>query len=173
MTTLTFHISRCLGRRLKAGDEIVLSRMDHDANVAPWLLLAEEKALTVRFMDFDTETYEFDDDALDRVLSERTKLVAVGHASNLTGTVNDVKAMAAKAAAAGALVYVDAVQFGAAPAHRRRRRSAAISWSPRPTSGSGRTRASCGEARRLSRRRSPTRCGRPETIWDRSSRPAP
>ncbi len=111
MTTLTLHMSRCLGRRLKAGDEIVLSRMDHDANVAPWLLLAEEKGLRVRFVDFNVDSYEFDDDALDAVLSERTKLFAVGYASNLTGTVNDISAMAAKAKAAGALVYVDAVQL--------------------------------------------------------------
>jgi cysteine desulfurase family protein (TIGR01976 family) len=111
MTTLTFHVSRCLGRRLRPGDEIVVSRMDHDANVAPWLLLAEEKGLTVRFVDFNTETYEFDDDALDRVLSGQTRLFAIGYASNLTGTVNELKTMAGKAKAAGALVYVDAVQL--------------------------------------------------------------
>src|SRR3954451_15070408 len=76
MTTLTLHFSRCLGRRFKAGDEIVLSRMDHDANVAPWLLLADDLGLRVRWMEFDPDTYEFPDDALSKVLSERTKLVA-------------------------------------------------------------------------------------------------
>lgn len=111
MTTLTLHMSRCLGRRFNAGDEIVLSSMDHDANVAPWLLLAEDLGLVVRWMEFDPETYEFPDDALSKVLTERTRLVALGYASNCTGTVNPVKAFAAEARAAGALVYVDAVQF--------------------------------------------------------------
>lgn len=111
MTTLTFHFSRCLGRQFRVGDEIVLSRMDHDANVAPWLLLAEDRGLVVRWMDFDPETYEFPDDALTRVLSERTRLVAFGAASNCTGTVNDMKRLAAQAKAVGAIVYVDAVQY--------------------------------------------------------------
>jgi cysteine desulfurase family protein (TIGR01976 family) len=115
MTTLTLHMSRCLGRRFKRGDEIVLSRMDHDANVAPWLLLAEDLGLVVRWMDFDPETCEFADDALSPVLSEKTRLVALGYASNCTGTINDVKTFAAQAKAAGALVYVDAVQY--APHH--------------------------------------------------------
>ncbi|WP_119389025.1 cysteine desulfurase-like protein [Taklimakanibacter lacteus] len=111
MTTLTLHMSRCLGRRLSPGDEIVLSRMDHDANVAPWLLLAEDRGLTVRWMDFDPETYEFAEDALTSVLSPKTKLVAMGFASNCTGTINDVKRFAADAHQAGALFYVDAVQL--------------------------------------------------------------
>jgi cysteine desulfurase family protein (TIGR01976 family) len=111
MTTLTLHMSRCLGRRFRRGDEIVLSRMDHDANVAPWLLLAEDLGLTVRWMDFDPDAYEFADDALTRVLSEKTRLVALGLASNCTGSINDVKAFAAQARTAGALTYVDAVQF--------------------------------------------------------------
>lgn len=112
MTSLTLHMSRCLGRSfLKRGDEIVLSRMDHDANVAPWLLLAEDLGLVVRWMDFDTESYEFPDDALSKVLSEKTRLLAMGMASNCTGTVNDVKRFAAEARAAGAIVYLDAVQF--------------------------------------------------------------
>ncbi len=111
MTTLTLHMSRCLGRKFRAGDEIVLSRMDHDANVAPWLLLAEDLGLTVRWMDFDTETYEFPDDALSKVLNEKTRLVAMGMASNCTGTVNDAKRFAAEARAAGAIVYLDAVQY--------------------------------------------------------------
>lgn len=111
MTSLTLHMSRCLAKRFKSGDEIVLSRMDHDANVAPWLLMAEDVGMRVRWIDFDTDGCEFADDALDRVLSERTKLFAIGFASNCTGTVNDVAGMAAKARAAGALVYVDAVQY--------------------------------------------------------------
>jgi cysteine desulfurase family protein (TIGR01976 family) len=111
MTTLTLHMSRCIGRQLKSGDEIILSRMDHDANVAPWLLLAEDRELKVRWLDFSVESYEFEDDALDGLLSPRTRLLAVGSASNCTGTINDVKSLAAKARAAGALVYVDAVQL--------------------------------------------------------------
>jgi cysteine desulfurase family protein (TIGR01976 family) len=110
MTTLTLHMSRCLGKRFRRGDEIVLSRMDHDANVAPWLLLAEDLGLTVRWMDFDTESYEFPEDALSKVLSGKTRLLAMGMASNCTGTVHDVKRFTAEAKAAGALVYLDAVQ---------------------------------------------------------------
>ena len=111
MTTLTLHMSRCLGRQFSRGDEIVLSRMDHDANVAPWLLLAEDLGLTVRWMDFNPETFEFPDDALSKVLTSRTKLVAIGYASNCTGTINDVARFCAEAKAAGAITYVDAVQF--------------------------------------------------------------
>lgn len=111
MTSLTLHMSRCLGKRFRPGDEIVLSRMDHDANVAPWLLLAEDLGLTVRWMDFDTGTYEFPDDALSKVLTDKTRLLAMGMASNCTGTVNDVKRFAAEARAAGAIVYLDAVQY--------------------------------------------------------------
>jgi cysteine desulfurase family protein (TIGR01976 family) len=111
MTTLTLHMSRCLAKQFKRGDEIVLSRMDHDGNVSPWLLMAEDVGMIVRWMEFDTDTYEFADDALSKVLSEKTKLVAFGYASNCTGTINDVKRFCAEAKAAGALSYVDAVQF--------------------------------------------------------------
>jgi cysteine desulfurase family protein (TIGR01976 family) len=111
MTSLTFHMSRCLGKQFKRGDEIVLSRMDHDANVAPWLLLADDLGLVVRWIDFDTETYEFPEDALSKVLSDKTRLLAMGMASNCTGTVNDTKRFAAEARKAGAIVYLDAVQF--------------------------------------------------------------
>ncbi len=111
MTTLTLHMSRCLGKRFNKGDEIVLSRMDHDANVAPWLLLADDLGLVVRWMEFDTETYEFPADVLTKVLSSKTKLLAMGMASNCTGTVHDVGQFAKEAKAAGALVYLDAVQY--------------------------------------------------------------
>jgi len=111
MTSLTLHMSRCLGKRFRPGDEIVLSRMDHDANVAPWLLLADDLGLTVRWMDFDTGTYEFPEDALTKVLSGRTRLLAMGMASNCTGTINDAKRFTAEAKAAGAIVYLDAVQY--------------------------------------------------------------
>lgn len=114
MTTLTFMMSRSLGRDFKPGDEIVVSRMDHDGNVTPWVIMAEERGLTLKYLDFSPETFEFDLTRLSDVITERTRLVAVGYASNVTGTINNVKAIAkaAKAASGGkALVYVDAVQF--------------------------------------------------------------
>ncbi len=111
MTTLTLHMSRCLGKRFRQGDEIILSRMDHDANVAPWLLMAEDVGMTVRWMEFDTGTFEFPDDALSKLLNDRTRIVAFGYASNCTGTINDAKRFCSQARAAGALSYVDAVQF--------------------------------------------------------------
>jgi cysteine desulfurase family protein (TIGR01976 family) len=111
MTTLTFHISRSLARRFKPGDEILLTRMDHDGNVAPWLLLARDLGLTVRWLDFDPATFRYRLDTLPTLLSERTRLAAVNYASNALGTINDVKAIAAAVHAAGGLVYVDAVQY--------------------------------------------------------------
>jgi cysteine desulfurase family protein (TIGR01976 family) len=111
MTTLTYRISRSLGRGLRPGDEIVVTRMDHDGNVAPWLQLAEDRDLVVRWLPFDRETWRIEPAALDDVLSERTRILALNYASNLTGSINDVGALAARAKAAGALVYVDAVQL--------------------------------------------------------------
>jgi len=111
MTTLTFHFSRSIGRMLSPGDEIIVTRMDHDANVSPWLLMARDYDLTVKYLSFDKETYEFDLDALDELLSERTRLVCFGHASNLTGTINDVSAAVARAKSVGALIFVDSVQY--------------------------------------------------------------
>jgi cysteine desulfurase family protein (TIGR01976 family) len=110
MTTLTLHVSRSIGRCFKKDDEIVLSRMDHDANVAPWLLLARDLDLQVRWLPFNTETFEFELDELDNLLTDRTKLVCVAGASNLTGTINDVKTISARAHEAGAWTYIDAVQ---------------------------------------------------------------
>jgi selenocysteine lyase/cysteine desulfurase len=89
MTSLTFHVSRSIGRRFNADDEIILSRMDHDANVEPWVLLARDCGLTIRWLPFDTETFEFDLQQLEGLLNERTRLVCVCAASNLTGTIND------------------------------------------------------------------------------------
>jgi len=110
MTSLTFHVSRSIGRYFKAGDEIILSQMDHDANVEPWKLLARDFDLTVRWLPFDTETFEFDLARLDELLNEKTRLVCVGGASNLLGTINDVETICSKARAAGAWSFVDAVQ---------------------------------------------------------------
>lgn len=110
MTAITFHLARSLGRHFEAGDEIILSRMDHDANIQPWLLMARDFDLEVRWLAVNTETYEFDLEALDELLTDRTRLVCVGGASNLIGTINDVDVICAKARAAGAWTYIDAVQ---------------------------------------------------------------
>ncbi|MCJ7592446.1 MAG: cysteine desulfurase-like protein [Woeseiaceae bacterium] len=110
MTTLTFHMSRSIGRLFRPGDEIVLSQMDHDANVWPWVMLARDLNLEIRWLPFNTETFEFDLEVLDNIISDRTRLVCVGGASNLTGTINNVKAICAKARAAGAMTYIDGVQ---------------------------------------------------------------
>ncbi len=111
MTTLTFHISRSLAHWFKPGDEILLTRMDHDANISPWLHIAAERELTVKWLDFNPETYSYDMQSLPDLLSEHTRLVAVNYASNAIGTINDVKTITEKAHAVGAFVYVDAVHY--------------------------------------------------------------
>ena len=111
MTTLTLHISRSIGRLLSKGDEIILSRMDHDANISPWLLLAEDIGLSVKWLSFDTEKYEFDLNCLENLLSDKTKLICIGGASNLIGTINDIKSICKIAKKANALTYIDAVQL--------------------------------------------------------------
>jgi cysteine desulfurase family protein (TIGR01976 family) len=111
MTALTFLVARSLGRTLAPGGEIVVTQMDHDGNVAPWLAMAADHGLTVRRVAFDRETWRIEPEALQAVLSANTRLVALGYASNLTGSINDVAALTRLAKAAGALVYVDAVQF--------------------------------------------------------------
>lgn len=109
-TSLIFHFSRMLSRDWRPGDEIVLTRMDHDGNVAPWLIAAEEKGVAVRWLDFDPETFEYRYDMLDELIGPRTRLVACNHASNFLGTLNDVGRIARKARSVGAVVMVDAVQ---------------------------------------------------------------
>ncbi|HKY94697.1 MAG TPA: cysteine desulfurase-like protein, partial [Kiloniellales bacterium] len=111
MTTLTFQISRSLGRGWRPGDEVIVTRMDHEANVSPWLRLAEERQLIVRWLPFNRETWRIEPEDLQPLLNERTRLLALNHASNMTGSINDVAALSALAKQAGALVYVDAVQF--------------------------------------------------------------
>ena len=111
MTALTFAVSRALGQTFKAGDEILLTCMDHDANVAPWLKMADDYGLTVRWLPFDPTTYEFDLTTLDDLVTPRTRLAAVNYASNVLGTINDVATIAARVAAVGGLTFVDAVQF--------------------------------------------------------------
>lgn len=110
MTTLNFALSRAIAKTLQPGDEIVLTRMDHDANVSPWLRIAEDYGLVVRWVDIIEPECTLDLDTLEAALTDRTKVVATVHASNAVGTINPVKQIAAMAHAAGALYVVDAVQ---------------------------------------------------------------
>lgn len=109
MTTLTFAISRALGRDLRPGDEIVVTRLDHDGNVAPWLAVAEDRGATIRWLELAEDEATLDLDRLDEVISPRTKIVAVGLASNALGTVTDVGRVIEAAHASGSIAYVDAV----------------------------------------------------------------
>jgi cysteine desulfurase family protein (TIGR01976 family) len=116
MTSLTLKFAAAAGRELQPGDEIVCTRLDHDANVGPWLLAAERAGATVRFAEPDRETLELPVSAVEAALSERTRWVAVTAASNAVGTIPDVAAIVAAAHEAGARTYVDAVH---ATPHRR------------------------------------------------------
>jgi len=111
MTTLTLGLSRALGRTLLPGDEIVVTHLDHDANISPWLHVAEDRGCIIRWLDFDVEDCTLRLDQLDRLLNPRTRLVAVGFASNAVGTVNPVTEIVRRAHQAGALCFVDAVQY--------------------------------------------------------------
>jgi len=110
MTTLTFHISRAIGKTLKQGDEIILSRLDHDANIAPWLAL-QERGAVIRHVDFNPVDCTLDMSAMEAAMSSKTRVVAVGYASNATGTINDVNRIAELAHSVGAWLYVDAVHY--------------------------------------------------------------
>jgi cysteine desulfurase family protein (TIGR01976 family) len=109
MTTLTFHMADTLAATWRPGDEVVVTSLDHDANVRPWLRAAERVGVTVRWAQFDVETGELAPEVFDALLSERTRLVAVTGASNSIGTRPDVRAIADRAHAVGALTYVDGV----------------------------------------------------------------
>lgn len=110
MTSLTFALSRSIGRELAAGDEIVLTALDHDANFAPWKAL-EEIGVVIRAAEFDRETCTLDTDELIALIGPKTRVVAVGYASNAVGSVNDVRRIAAAAREAGAWSFVDAVHY--------------------------------------------------------------
>ena len=110
MTTMTFALSRSLGRELRPGDEILLTRLDHDANIAPWSAL-EEQGITIRLVDIDVNDCTLDMEDFCRQLNGRTRLVAVSYASNAVGTIKDVRTIVRLAHAVGALVFVDAVHF--------------------------------------------------------------
>jgi len=111
MTTLTLHMSRSLARNLQAGDNILVTRMDHDANISPWMLVAEDKGCNLIWVDLDVENGTLDLNDFARALERKPKIAAFGYASNLLGTVNPVKKMIKMAHDAGALVYIDAVQY--------------------------------------------------------------
>jgi cysteine desulfurase family protein (TIGR01976 family) len=111
MTTLTMHLSRALARTWRPGDEVLVTRLDHDANVSPWVLAARDAGATVRCVDIHPEDCTLDLDDLRSQLSERTRLVAVACASNAVGTINDVRTIARWAHEAGARVFLDAVHY--------------------------------------------------------------
>ena len=111
MTTLTFHLARALGRRYERDDEILVTELDHHANIAPWRTLEKECGVKVRVVKMIPETGELDWDDFSRQLTERTKLVAIGAASNALGTINDVRRAAEMAHSLGAQIFVDAVHY--------------------------------------------------------------
>ena len=111
MTSLTLHISRSLARTLNPGDEIVVTRMDHDANITTWTLVAEDRGCKVTWVDFDVEDYTLKLDEFEKALERKPKIVAFGYASNATGTINPVRKLTKLAKNAGALVFIDAVQY--------------------------------------------------------------
>lgn len=113
MTTITFHIARALGRSWGAGDEVVVTELDHHANIAPWQALARERGITIRSVPFSLETGQLDWAALERAITSKTRLLAIGAASNALGTITDVTAAAKLAHGVGALVFVDAVHYAA------------------------------------------------------------
>ena len=111
MTTLTLHLSRSVSREWKAGDEIVVTRLDHDANVTPWVLAAQDRGVKVNWVDFDVEDGTLKLDDLQKALERKPRLLAVGYASNSLGTINPVSKIIKMAHDAGTLVYIDAVQY--------------------------------------------------------------
>src|SRR5438045_3603306 len=110
MTTLTFAMSRAIGRELGPGDEILLTHLDHDANISPWRAL-EERGVKIQFAEIHEEDCTLDMEDLARKINSRTRVVAVGYASNAVGTINDVKTIVRLAHNAGAMAYIDAVHY--------------------------------------------------------------
>jgi len=111
MTALTFAMSRAIGRELQPGEEILVTRLDHDANVSPWLAMAEDRGVTVRWAEIHDEDCTLDMADLASKINVKTKLVAVGYASNAVGTINPVKEIVQLAHNAGALAFIDAVHY--------------------------------------------------------------
>jgi cysteine desulfurase family protein (TIGR01976 family) len=111
MTTLTFHLSRSIGAALQPGDEVVVTSLDHQANVDPWLAMAADRGFTVRGVDINADDVTLDLDAFDAALGPRTRLVAFGWASNAVGSINPVADLVRRVHDVGAWAYVDAVHF--------------------------------------------------------------
>ena len=111
MTSLTFHISRALARTWKPNDKILLTRLEHDANITPWVMAAEERGCQISYVDFNPEDGTLNLEEMELALLEEPVLVAIGYASNAMGTINPVKEIVSMAHRAGALVFVDAVQY--------------------------------------------------------------
>ena len=111
MTTLTFHISRSISRNWQAGNEIVVTRLDHDANVTPWVLAAQDRGCKVTWVDFHLEDGTLNLDQLEKVLERKPRFLAVGYASNSLGTINPVARIIQMAHSVGTMVYIDAVQY--------------------------------------------------------------
>ncbi|HVS36908.1 MAG TPA: cysteine desulfurase-like protein, partial [Gemmataceae bacterium] len=111
MTTLTLHLSRAFGRTLNRGEAVLVTRLDHDANIRPWLRAADDAGAEARFVDIHPEDCTLDLDDLRRKLTREVRLLAATCASNLVGTINDVKAICRTAHDAGALVFLDAVHY--------------------------------------------------------------
>ena len=111
MTTLTFHLARALGAQYQAGDEIIVTELDHHANIDPWRRLTRERGVIVRPVEMVQETGQLNWDAFEALISKRTKLIAIGAASNALGTINDVPRAIARARAVGAQIFVDAVHY--------------------------------------------------------------
>lgn len=111
MTSLTFNLSRSLARTFNPGDVIVVTRLDHDANISPWLLAAQDRGCRIRWVDFHPEDCTLDLDDLQAALEEKPRLLALGYASNAVGTINPLEKIIPLAHAAGTLVYVDAVHY--------------------------------------------------------------
>lgn len=111
MTSLTLHLSRSLCRIFEPGDEIIVTTMDHEGNIAPWLAAAEDNGLTVKWLTFSRDSWQIESETLEQAITDRTRLVALNYASNLTGSINRVKEMVRTCRQAGVLTYVDAVQY--------------------------------------------------------------
>jgi cysteine desulfurase family protein (TIGR01976 family) len=111
MTSLTLHISRSISRDWQAGDEIVVTRLDHDANVTPWILAAQDRGCKVTWVNFDVEDGTLSMDGLQKALEHKPRLLAVGYASNSLGTINPVAKITQMAHSVGTMVYIDAVQY--------------------------------------------------------------
>jgi len=111
MTTLTFHVSRAIAATFSPGDEIVVTTLDHEANVSPWRAIAADRGLVVRTVDIRPDDVTLDLDSFEAALGARTRLVAIGYASNAVGTINPVRSLVERAHAVGAMTYVDGVHY--------------------------------------------------------------